>query len=173
LVIISCITGAKIAQIFCLKTLSLSFITKYLRYFCAGYTRNYDQQDNNTTSSDAKEMGEDSFALPSSSKWEVADRQEKMAKLDGVSAQAIKRMADAHHSSINDWLEIESEDTKDVGKKRVRWADIEERRKQVKMRDIGFVVGQTNWKRLMDPNEGTQQALERTKIIPNRFDDRS
>ena len=41
------------------------------------------------------------------------------AKLDGVSAQAIKRMADAHHSSINDWLEIESEDTKDVGKKRV------------------------------------------------------
>ena len=55
----------------------------------------------------------------------------------------------------------------------VRWADIEERRKQVKMADIGFVVGQTNWKRLMDPNEGTQQALERTKIIPNRFDDRS
>ena len=62
--------------------LSLSFITKYLRYFCAGYTRNYDQQDNNTTPSDAKEMGEDSFALPSSSKWEVADRQEKMGKND-------------------------------------------------------------------------------------------
>ena len=66
----------------CRKTLSLSFITKCLRYFCAGYTRNYDQQDNNTTSSDAKEMGEDSFALPSSSKWEVADRQEKMGKND-------------------------------------------------------------------------------------------
>ena len=64
----------------CRKTLSLSFITKCLRYFRAGYTRNYDQQDNNTTSSDAKEMGEDSFALPSSSKWEVADRQEKMGK---------------------------------------------------------------------------------------------
>ena len=47
------------------------------------------------------------------------------AKLDGVSAQAIKRMADAHHSSINDWLEIESEDTKDVGKKRVsHWITI-------------------------------------------------
>ena len=46
---------------------------------------------------------------------------------------------------------------------------MEERRKQVKMRDIGFVVGQTNWKRMMDPSEGTQQALERTKIIPNRY----
>ena len=64
----------------CRKMLSLSFITKFLRYFCAGYTRNYDQQDNNTTSSDATDMGEDSFALPSSSKWEVADRQEKMGK---------------------------------------------------------------------------------------------
>ena len=42
------------------------------------------------------------------------------AKLDGVSVQAIKRMADAHHSSINDWLEIVSEDSKDTGKKRVR-----------------------------------------------------
>lgn len=82
-------------------------------------------------------------------------------------------MADAHHSSINEWLDIDSSDTKDTGKKRVRWADIEERRKQVKQRDIGFVVGQTNWKRLMDPNEGTQEALERTKIIPNRFENRS
>ena len=41
------------------------------------------------------------------------------AKLDGVSSQAIKRMADAHHSSINEWLEIDSADTKDTGKKRV------------------------------------------------------
>jgi len=83
-------------------------------------------------------------------------------------------LADAHHSSINEWLDIDNSDTKDTGgKKRVRWADIEERRKQVKQRDIGFVVGQTNWKRLMDPNEGTQEALERTKIIPNRFENRS
>jgi len=136
-------------------------------------TNKTQNEDDLPQSSDAREMGEAPFALPSSSKWEVADRQEKMAKLDGVSVQAIKRMEEAHHSSINDWLEIESEEKKDTRKKKVRWADIEERRKQVKLRDIGFVVGQTNWKRYMDPNEGTQQALERTKIIPNRFDDRS
>ena len=43
------------------------------------------------------------------------------AKLDGVSVQAIKRMADAHHSSINEWLEIDSNNEKDTGKKRVIW----------------------------------------------------
>ena len=46
------------------------------------------------------------------------------AKLDGVSSQAIKRMADAHHSSINEWLEIDSTDTKDTGKKRVCYIEI-------------------------------------------------
>ena len=48
--------------------------------FCAGFTMNFDQQDDNSQSSDAKDLGEDSFAIPSSSKWEVADRQEKMGK---------------------------------------------------------------------------------------------
>ena len=51
----------------------------------------------------------------------------------------------------------------------VRWADIEEQREQFKMREVGFVVGQTNWNRMMDPTQG-QSALTRTKIIPNRFD---
>ena len=44
------------------------------------------------------------------------------AKLDGVSQKAIRRLADAHHSSINEWLEIasdDSKDSKDTGKKRV------------------------------------------------------
>lgn len=56
--------------------------------------------------------------------------------------------------------------------RQVRWADIEERRKQMKMREVGFVVGQTNWNRMMDPTEGGS-ALTKTKIIPNRFDDRN
>ena len=51
---------------------------------------------------------------------------------------------------------------------KVRWADIEERNAQMKMREIGFVVGQTNWNRMMDPSEGSS-ALTKTKIIPNRF----
>lgn len=47
---------------------------------------------------------------------------------------------------------------------KVRWADIEERREQEKMRAIGFVVGQTDWKRMMDPTHGSQ-ALTKTKYI--------
>ena len=50
----------------------------------------------------------------------------------------------------------------------VRWADLEERKEQLKMREIGFVVGQTNWNRMMDPSEGSS-ALTKTKIIPNRY----
>lgn len=46
----------------------------------------------------------------------------------------------------------------------VRWADIEEKRTQEKMRAIGFVVGQTDWKRMMDPNAGNR-ALNKTKYI--------
>ena len=37
----------------------------------------------------------------------------------------------------------------------------------MKMRDIGFVVGQTNWNRMLDPSGGSS-ALTKTKIIPNR-----
>ena len=54
----------------------------------------------------------------------------------------------------------------------VRWADLEERKAQMKMRDIGFVVGQTNWNRMLDPTDGSA-ALTRTKIIPNRFQNRN
>ena len=46
------------------------------------YNKLWPIQDNIPQSSDAKEMGEEPFALPSSSKWEVADRQEKMGKDD-------------------------------------------------------------------------------------------
>jgi hypothetical protein len=34
-------------------------------------------------------MGEEPFALPSSSKWEVADRQEKMGKDDFINRRKI------------------------------------------------------------------------------------
>jgi len=89
--------------------------------------------------------------------------------LDGVSEKARKRLAE--HHNINDWLELEesSQSERDKhGKRRVRWADLEERKAQMKMREIGFVVGQTNWNRMMDPSEGSS-ALTKTKIIPNRF----
>lgn len=47
---------------------------------------------------------------------------------------------------------------------KVRWADIEEKREQDKMRAVGFVVGHTDWKRMMDPN-AANRALNKTKYI--------
>lgn len=46
----------------------------------------------------------------------------------------------------------------------VRWADLEEQKQQEKMRAIGFVVGHTNWDRMMDPTGGSS-ALTQTKYI--------
>lgn len=46
----------------------------------------------------------------------------------------------------------------------VRWADVEEKMQQKKMRDLGFVVGQTNWSRMTDPTFG-ESALTKTKYI--------
>ena len=60
-----------------------------MRYFWRRFTIKFDQQDNIPQSSDAKEMGEEPFALPSSSKWEVADRQEKMGKDDFINRRII------------------------------------------------------------------------------------
>jgi len=51
-----------------------------------------------------------------------------------------------------------------IGLLQVRWADIEERREQERMREMGFVVGQTDWKRMMDPTFGSS-ALTKTKFI--------
>lgn len=58
----------------------------------------------------------------------------------------------------------ESTGTGKPGKKRVRWADLEEGKAQRRMRDLGFVVGVTDWSRMMDPTEGGS-ALTKTKYI--------
>ena len=49
-------------------------------------------------------------------------------------------------------------------KLQVRWADIEEKNQQEKMRAVGFVVGQTDWSRMTDPTFG-ESALTKTKYI--------
>lgn len=72
------------------------------------------------------------------------------------------------HTTIEDFLQndeyLTANEELPPGKKRVRWADIEEKKAQEKMRAIGFVVGQTDWQRMMDPSEG-QSALTKTKYI--------
>ena len=46
----------------------------------------------------------------------------------------------------------------------VRWADIEERANQERAREIGFVIGGTNWNQMTD-DDYADRALNRTKYI--------
>jgi len=75
------------------------------------------------------------------------------------------------HKSIEDWLEIGEAYSKKQqdGKKRVRWADLEMRKEQAKVKEMGFVIGK---KMYTDDYEAAREAesyLTATKIIPNRF----
>ena len=45
----------------------------------------------------------------------------------------------------------------------VRWADVEEKMQQKKIRDLGFVVGQTNWSRMTQRSEN--QLLRKPSIF--------
>ena len=69
--------------------------------------------------SNDKESSEEPKGLFQLSKWEVMDKEEKLAQLDGVSQKAIKRLAE-HHSSINEWLELSTDDDQESTKKKVR-----------------------------------------------------
>lgn len=104
------------------------------------------------------------------SKWEILDKEEKLARLDGTGDRMKTRMA--AHTSIKEWLELD--DTRDdsplrTGQKRVRWADIEQRKRQARTAQFGFVVGQRNWATQEDREAEASSALAATKIIPNRF----
>lgn len=97
------------------------------------------------------------------SKWETDATAKKLDKLDGIK----KRSTASNKRSMDDFLSV-TEDytarTSAPGKKRVRWADIQEREKQQRLRDVGFVVGHTNWSRMMDDSHA-EKALNRTKIF--------
>ncbi|KAG7173521.1 YLP motif-containing protein 1-like 2 [Homarus americanus] len=72
--------------------------------------------------------------------------------------------------SIEDWLQLSDDyDTKvaQPGKKRVRWADVEEGKKQTAARERGFVLGQTDWRRMTDLSYGSS-ALVQIRYIEGR-----
>ncbi|XP_068210451.1 YLP motif-containing protein 1-like isoform X6 [Palaemon carinicauda] len=104
------------------------------------------------------------------SKWDTDETQEeKLDKLDGVRS-AKKRMGEAHPKTIEDWLQLSNDyDSKvaEPGKKRVRWADVEERKKQTKARERGFILGQTDWSRMTDLSDG-ESALVQIRYIEGR-----
>ncbi|XP_067206367.1 YLP motif-containing protein 1 isoform X3 [Linepithema humile] len=112
--------------------------------------QNEDSEDSHTDTQDAIGV----------SKWEKMEAEDKLDRLDGLA----KKKNEAKPQTMEDFLQVPDyynmEDTS--GKKRVRWADLEERKEQEKMRAVGFVVGHTNWDRMMDPTKGGS-ALTRTK----------
>nr|XP_033323339.1 uncharacterized protein LOC117218802 isoform X2 [Megalopta genalis] len=113
----------------------------------------------NEDSQDSQEDIQDSVGV---SKWERMEAEDKLDRLDGLA----KKKNEGKVQTMKDFLQVPDyynmEDTS--GKKRVRWADLEERKEQEKMRAVGFVVGHTNWDRMMDPTKGGS-ALTRTKFF--------
>lgn len=100
------------------------------------------------------------------SKWDDQDCQEDsgIARLDGTTKKTFVRVSMAEYlQTENKWTMRPSTNAK----KRVRWADIEEKAAQQQLREIGFVVGLTDWTRLTDASDG-KNALEQTKFIETR-----
>lgn len=95
------------------------------------------------------------------SRWEKMD-ETKLDRLDGLI------MAHKHQKpTLEEFLQLPDDYEQrqsQPGKKRVRWADIEERKATQRARDIGFVVGQTDWKRMLDDSH-VMMALQKTKYI--------
>lgn len=101
-----------------------------------------------------------------SSKWDEIDQQDLMIdKLDGTKNKTLSKMTMAEYLRNEDeWTMRPSTSS---GKKRVRWADIEEKKEQERMRQVGFIVGQTDWNRMTDTSDG-RNALEKTRYIEPR-----
>lgn len=105
------------------------------------------------------------------SKWEIDEvgqvRDKVLDKLDGIRLGKRRRSA-SPTLSLDDYLQLDVYRTRqtDPGKKRVRWADMEERKQQLRRRELGFVVGQTqrDWEKITDDSYA-DRALNRTKYI--------
>ncbi|XP_059355022.1 YLP motif-containing protein 1-like isoform X2 [Carassius carassius] len=102
------------------------------------------------------------------SKWEMDTSEAKLDKLDGLAGGGKrKRVTDV--SGMEDFLQLPDDYASrmsEPGKKRVRWADLEEKKDADRKRAIGFVVGQTDWEKITDESgQLAQRALNRTKYF--------
>lgn len=98
------------------------------------------------------------------SKWDTVDV-DKFERMDGTKNKVLHHLTMDDYLQMNEWTMRPSTST---GKKRVRWADIEEKKAQEREREIGFIVGQTDWNRIMKDTDG-KSALEKTKYIESRW----
>lgn len=118
---------------------------------------NEDEDDSNFETSFGK------FKMSAmSSKWDDVETP-NIDRLDGTLKKSSQRFTMADYLQSDEWSMRPST----CGKKRVRWADIEEKIAQERMREIGFIVGHTDWKRMVDDSDG-KSALEKTKFIEPR-----
>uniref|UniRef100_A0A3Q2DL41 YLP motif-containing protein 1 n=1 Tax=Cyprinodon variegatus TaxID=28743 RepID=A0A3Q2DL41_CYPVA len=103
------------------------------------------------------------------SKWEMDTSEAKLDKLDGLGSGGKRKRDSEHLSGIEDFLQLPDDyatRTSAPGKKRVRWADLEEQKDADRKRAIGFVVGQTDWEKITDESgQFAQRALNRTKYF--------
>ncbi|XP_069591837.1 YLP motif-containing protein 1 [Ranitomeya imitator] len=101
------------------------------------------------------------------SKWEMDTSEAKLDKLDGLKTR--KRDWQSMAGCMEDYLQLPDDyDTRESapGKKRVRWADLEEKKDADRKRAIGFIVGQTDWEKITDKSGHlAERALNRTKYI--------
>lgn len=93
----------------------------------------------------------------------------KLDKLDGLSGGGKRKRDGDHMEGLEDYLQLPDDYATRMsqpGKKRVRWADLEEQKDADRKRAIGFVVGQTDWERITDESgQLAQKALNRTKYF--------
>ncbi|XP_021174544.2 YLP motif-containing protein 1 isoform X2 [Fundulus heteroclitus] len=103
------------------------------------------------------------------SKWEMDTSEAKLDKLDGLVSGGKRKRDSEHLSGLEDYLQLPDDyatRTSAPGKKRVRWADLEEQKDADRKRAIGFVVGQTDWEKITDESgQFAQRALNRTKYF--------
>ncbi|XP_044026105.1 YLP motif-containing protein 1 isoform X3 [Siniperca chuatsi] len=101
------------------------------------------------------------------SKWEMDTSEAKLDKLDGLGSSGKRKREDM--AGLDHYLQLPDDYATRMsqpGKKRVRWADLEEQKDADRKRAIGFVVGQTDWERITDESgKLAQRALNRTKYF--------
>ncbi|XP_078262995.1 uncharacterized protein ylpm1 [Rhinoraja longicauda] len=130
-----------------------------------------EEQQEDESTRDAADEEEYETGFVTKSKWEMDTSEENLDKLDGLRS-SNKRKRGWHDSIANqleDYLQLPDDynsRSSEPGKKRVRWADLEEEKDAERKRAIGFVVGQTDWEKITDEKgELAQRALNRTKYF--------
>ncbi|CDI97246.1 cyclic nucleotide phosphodiesterase [Echinococcus multilocularis] len=102
------------------------------------------------------------------SKWDDDVSFQRLERLDGL-RRKLYHSNSSSTLSMAEYLKDEASQfrRRKEGVKRVTWADIEALRENSRMRELGFVVGQTDWNRMAEENDAkiASQALTRTKYF--------